>query len=262
MIANYHTHTFRCHHASGTTREYIETAIQNGLQILGFSDHVPYPFHNGYTSRIRMSVGETEDYVKELMALREEYRDRIQIHIGYEAEFYPDDFQAMLDHIRQYGCDYLILGQHSIGNEWEGVYSGSKTQDGSRLTAYVDQVVEALETGVFSCVAHPDLLYYCGDEQLYLQQMRRLCQAAKALQIPLEMNLLGMVQHRNYPCQAFWRIVAETGNRVILGCDAHCPEHVANPKIEKRGRQFLEKFGLAPMETLEFRSINGTSTAE
>ena len=38
MIANYHTHTYRCHHADGTEREYVERAIENGLKIFGFSE--------------------------------------------------------------------------------------------------------------------------------------------------------------------------------------------------------------------------------
>ena len=41
MIANYHTHTWRCRHADGTEREYVETAIEAGFKILGFSDHTP-----------------------------------------------------------------------------------------------------------------------------------------------------------------------------------------------------------------------------
>ena len=44
MEANYHTHTWRCRHASGTERDYIENAIDHGIRILGFSDHTPYPF--------------------------------------------------------------------------------------------------------------------------------------------------------------------------------------------------------------------------
>ena len=40
MIANYHTHTVLCRHAKGDIHEYVDTAIQNGLKILGFSDHV------------------------------------------------------------------------------------------------------------------------------------------------------------------------------------------------------------------------------
>ena len=45
-----HTHTFRCGHASGTEREYIENAIAAGFDTLGFSDHAPYVFRDGYYS--------------------------------------------------------------------------------------------------------------------------------------------------------------------------------------------------------------------
>ena len=38
MIANYHTHTWRCLHAAGTEREYVENAIKGGYKILGFSE--------------------------------------------------------------------------------------------------------------------------------------------------------------------------------------------------------------------------------
>ena len=37
MRFNLHTHTFRCRHASGTEREYIENAIRSGMDLLGFS---------------------------------------------------------------------------------------------------------------------------------------------------------------------------------------------------------------------------------
>ena len=53
MIANYHTHTWRCMHASGTEREYVEKAIEGGLKILGFSDHTPMPYSGGYVSNVK-----------------------------------------------------------------------------------------------------------------------------------------------------------------------------------------------------------------
>ena len=59
MYANFHTHTYLCRHASGEPEEYVKTAIKNGLKVLGFSDHVPYPFTNGYHSGFRMEVSET-----------------------------------------------------------------------------------------------------------------------------------------------------------------------------------------------------------
>ena len=42
MRANYHTHTYRCNHASGTEEEYIQCALDGNIEVLGFSDHTPY----------------------------------------------------------------------------------------------------------------------------------------------------------------------------------------------------------------------------
>jgi histidinol-phosphatase (PHP family) len=61
MTVNYHTHTVRCRHASGTEREYIETAISRGITTLGFSDHSPYIFDGVYYSSFRMRPEELKD---------------------------------------------------------------------------------------------------------------------------------------------------------------------------------------------------------
>ena len=36
---NFHTHTTRCLHASGSDEEYVLKAIELGYKTLGFSDH-------------------------------------------------------------------------------------------------------------------------------------------------------------------------------------------------------------------------------
>ena len=48
LTANYHAHTFRCQHAVGNERDYIEAAIKMGIKEFGFSDHIPCPFRDGY----------------------------------------------------------------------------------------------------------------------------------------------------------------------------------------------------------------------
>lgn len=40
---NLHTHTARCGHAEGLDIQYIHSAIDAGLTLLGFSEHIPYP---------------------------------------------------------------------------------------------------------------------------------------------------------------------------------------------------------------------------
>ena len=98
---------FRCAEPTigvcGSEREYIENAIKAGFCELGFADHAPMPFDDGYISGIRMSLGETEDYVNTLLNLRREYEKDIKIFIGFEAEYYPAVFDRFIDFIGQYG---------------------------------------------------------------------------------------------------------------------------------------------------------------
>ena len=74
MIANYHTHTYRCGHAEGDVGEYAEQAEKAGLRTLGFSDHTPYDFYDiGPRSQpMRMSLEEFPGYMDSLRALEAE----------------------------------------------------------------------------------------------------------------------------------------------------------------------------------------------
>ena len=55
MKTNYHTHTTRCHHATGSDEEFVLSAIKGGYQEIGFSDHTPWKYHTDYVSDIRMT---------------------------------------------------------------------------------------------------------------------------------------------------------------------------------------------------------------
>lgn len=259
MIANYHTHTWRCKHAEGLEREYVEQAIRAGVRILGFSDHTPYPFPDGYVSFFRMAPSQAEDYFTTLTDLKREYAGQIEIHIGVEAEYYPAHFEALLQFLAAYPCEYLIMGQHYTHNERDGAYSGGETDDGSVLTQYVSQVLQGLQTGVFTYLAHPDVLHWSGSEALYRQEMERLCRGAKALDIPLELNLLGLELGRNYPCGMFWEIAGQVGNCAVLGCDAHRPQALALPGLEARARAFADAHGVRLLETVELNQFNRKS---
>lgn len=245
MKANYHTHTIRCNHAEGTEREYIGQAISRQIQIIGFSDHSPQVFDEGYVSGFRMRPDQLEDYVLTLRGLRQEYAGQVDLYIGLEAEYYPKYFHRLLELIQPFHLDYLILGQHFTGNESDGEPAcPHPTEDESRLERYVKQTIEALETGRFSCLAHPDIFHFTGEQKIYRKWYEKLCLRAKELNIPLEMNMLGFATGRHYPSEAFFHIVREVGNDVILGCDAHAPGRVADPKEIEESMRFLEACGI------------------
>ena len=252
MIANYHTHTYRCGHAAGEDRQYVETAIRRGLQVLGFSDHVPMPFPDGHESRFRVPLRLLEDYVQSVLDLRAEYRADIDVRLGFEAEYYPDLFESMLRLIEPYPVDYLLLGQH-FNDSRETVYNPNMQLSRSALGQYVDMVVAGMETGRFSCVAHPDLFYFAGPDRVYQREMARICRRAKELDVPLEINVLGLRTGRCYPNDLFWPLVKAEGCRAVLGCDAHRPEDVADPGQLKAAMAFADRFGVVPEAQISLR---------
>ena len=248
MIANYHTHTPRCNHAFGTETEYVEAALKAGLEILGFSDHAPQFFPGEYYSRMRMRPWELKDYVKTVQKLQTQYAGKLQIHLGLEVEYYPALFPELLAVARDQGIEYFLLGQHWNGNEEGMPYNGKPTESEDQLKAHCRQVIDAIQTGLFTYIAHPDILNFTGNPKVYARHMRRLCREVKSCGIPLELNFLGLREGRHYPNLQFWELAAEADCQVILGCDAHHPTHIDQPDVEKAALEFLSPLGIVPIQ--------------
>lgn len=249
MIANYHTHTARCRHADGEDREYVEAAIKNGLKYLGFSDHAPYPKPEGF-HRMRMPQEEAEGYVKSVLALREEYKGQIEIYLGFETEYFPGMYEDYKKFISQFPVDYLILGQHFVPKE-SGKYVGAPFSEEEYLKLYVDLCIEGINTGDFTYLAHPDVVHFTGDVEIYKKHMTRLAKAMKEKNIPAEFNLLGFASYRHYPCDEFFTIAKEYDLPVILGSDAHSPRHCGDEECAAKARKELKRLGITPIDTVE-----------
>ena len=240
MIANYHTHTPRCRHAMGSEREYVENAINAGLKVLGFSDHSPQIFPGGYYSTFLMYPEQLNDYVQTVLALLKEYAGLIEIPLGLELEYYPALLPELLPILRDQPMDYLLLGQHFVGNEFDDHYTGYPTEEKRLLEKYCDQTIEAMQTGLFACFAHPDLVNFRGDTATYVRNVRRICREAKSCGIPLEYNLLGRSEGKHYPNIRFWEVAAEEGCAVTLGRDAHRPDALLDEKYPKMAMETHE----------------------
>lgn len=255
MIANYHTHTWRCNHAQGTEREYVENAIQSGLRVLGFSDHTPYFFPGDHYSTFRMRPEQLDDYVQTVLNLRQEYAEQIEIPLGLELEYYPALLPKLLPFLRDHGIEYLLLGQHFINNELDDHYTGVPTAEKPLLERYCDQAIDAMQTGLFTYFAHPDHVHFRGDESFYRHHARRICREAKSCGIPLEINLLGITNGRHYPNPRFWEVAAEEGCTAILGRDAHRPDALLDNAPLERAMEIVNTYGLTLLDTVELRKI-------
>ena len=111
MDYNYHTHTKYCHHATDEMEDYVKNAIEGGMHYLGFSEHSPFRFPDGYeTTYHRIFIKDVPEYLKEANRLREAYKDKIDIKIGYEMEYYPIPVISIIDYCDiEVGIDKLSI---------------------------------------------------------------------------------------------------------------------------------------------------------
>ena len=191
MLINMHTHTTRCQHAKGTDEEYVRNAIDTGLDVLGFSDHAPYLFREGYVSPIRMRADELKGYVDSILDLKEKYKGKIDIYCGLEMEYFAEYFDKTMEFIEQYPIDYFILGQHFYHQE-EGWHSPKRPWgDEEHLAMYVEHLLAGLATDKFFYVAHPDIMCFTGEKEIYRKHMLPLVQELKRRNMPIEINMNG-----------------------------------------------------------------------
>lgn len=245
--ANYHTHTWRCKHAKGTEREYIEQAIEAGMEVLGFSDHVPWPFKD-YVSPIRMDMSQLPEYFETLLSLREAYRGEIEIKIGFETEYLPYYWEELQKELKKYPVDYMIMGQHYLGWEHPSNFMSRVADNEKMLEGYVDTVLEGLGTGAFAYLAHPDLPKFTGDRGFYKEQMERLCLGCRKLGIPMEINMAGVYENVHYPSEEFWRIAAKVGTEAVIGYDAHSAAMLQREEVYRQCLLWAKGMGVSVRE--------------
>jgi histidinol-phosphatase (PHP family) len=106
---NLHSHSTYCGGVD-TPEEMINIAIQKGFHSIGFSEHTYMYYAPGWG----MELEKTEDYKKEIKALREKYKGKIDIFMGLEVDMFSE--------IDLSGYDYLIGSTHylQIGEEKVG----------------------------------------------------------------------------------------------------------------------------------------------
>ncbi|HOZ50171.1 MAG TPA: histidinol-phosphatase [Candidatus Hydrogenedentes bacterium] len=249
---NYHTHTYRCKHATGDVADYCRRAVAEGLSVLGMSDHAALP-DNRWIG-VRMAFTELDAYCRAVDDARAAFPDLVVLK-AMECE-YDDGYAAYFrdELLGRCGMDYLIGAAHWFPHEgdWHGIYGNP--MDPAGLRAYTRYVARSMESGLFAFMAHPDLFacsYIEWDEHA-IAASREILAAAEALRMPLEINGYGLIKplietpdgiRRMYPIDRFWELAAEYDIRVVVNSDAH---HVAD-LIGATDKAFAiaERYGLA-----------------
>ena len=230
---NLHSHTARCGHAIGLDYEYIDAAIEAGIKHLGFSDHIMLP---GIVQEgIRGDYSVLGDYLASTTALRDYYKEKIKINIGFEAEWYGDHFREYYEYLlSRPDVEYMILGQHCfLGVDGRLHWYESLPRE-FRAKSYCHDLVTGMDSGLFTYVAHPDLYIRWNGafDETAEEVAHEIARAAVRNKMPLEINC-GPSRYRSdvknedtlsYPCPRFWDVISRYDVDVVIGVDAHNPK--------------------------------------
>lgn len=264
MKTNYHTHTFRCKHAMGNDERIVRRAIQAGIEILGFSDHNPWPhFPADFDSSVRMEPQYLPGYCQSVRRLRDKYKDEIEILLGLEAEYFPSHLQELLEMKADNGIEYLILGAHYDELDYpvpERFYFGRDVLTPQDLQRYENNIIPGIESGIYTYIAHPDLFIrsYPYFDKHCEALSHRICETAASCGAILEYNISGFLyakEHNRLECfphPDFWRIAKDHGVTAIIGFDAHnSAVDFKSPEIYDYAVRFLKHIGIHRIDKLD-----------
>ena len=222
-----HNHTTRCNHAEGTIDEYIERAIELGIDIYGFSEHAPMDFDEKY----RLPFCDIQAYVDDVLAAKEKYKDQIKILLGYVVDWLPGHMEKKILNAE---VDYLIGSVHFL-DKWSfdnpEFLAGWESRDIDEIwQAYFEASEAMAASGKFDIVGHLDLIKVF--KYLPRQDVRILAKdtlkAIKRSNMVLELNAAGLRKPIGeiYPSKALLEEAFSLDIPITFASDAHSIEQV------------------------------------
>jgi len=227
MRIDLHNHTARCNHAEGSIEEYIERAIELGIDIYGFSEHAPMDFDQKY----RLSFDEMDIYESEILYMQEKYQEKIKILLGYEVDYLPNHID---DRVIKSDVDYLIGSVHFIDKwgfdnpEFIGEY---QKRDIDRVwQEYFNTIEMMAKSGLFDIVGHFDLIKvfkFLPQKDIRILAKNAL-KAIKKSNMTLEINSAGLRKpiREIYPSRELLEEAFDLGISISFGSDAHAVDQV------------------------------------
>jgi histidinol-phosphatase (PHP family) len=229
MRVDLHNHTTLCNHAEGSMDDYIQKAIDLGIDIYGFSEHAPMKnFEDGY----RLVIEKKDFYEKSVLELQKKYQKQIKITLGYEVDYMNGDY--VLDEIRNANVDYLIGSVHYLDKwgfdnpEFIGVYKNKNID--TIWEEYFEAIKAMAKSGYFNIVGHLDLIKvfnFLPKKDIKAIALKSL-QEIKKSNMTIEINSSGYRKPigEQYPSRELLELAYELNIPITFSSDAHSVEHI------------------------------------
>ncbi len=227
MRIDLHNHTTRCNHATGTMEEYIQRAIELGIDTYGFSEHAPMRFDPHY----RLSFEEMKEYETDVLNLREKYHSEIEILLGYEVDF----LKGYLDRrVLDRPVDYFIGSVHFL-NQWgfdnpEFIGEYQNRDIDLIWQEYFDAIEAMAKMGYFDIVGHLDLIkvFKFLPKKDIRSIAHKALKAIKHANMVIELNAAGLRKPIGeiYPSPLLLEVAYELDIPITFSSDAHAIEQI------------------------------------
>lgn len=241
MKFDLHTHHFRCGHADGTIRDYIEAAIEAGLGVIGISDHSPYfgsPEEQAFP-RIAMAKSEIANYVEEVLSLQKEYAGKIDVLLGIESDYFPQHAELYRNTLAAYPFDYIIGSVHNV--EGDSIFNKNRwkklgpQQMYAVKAEYYRLIAESARSGMFQILGHIDAMkgnYPQFSEIPAAAEIDECLRVIGECGTAIEINTSGGTKLCGgwYPADDILERALHYGVEVSFGSDAHKPSRVADQR--------------------------------
>lgn len=230
ILYDSHMHTPLCKHARGKPTEYAQQAHNQGLKGIIVTCHNPGP--KGWSERIRMSLDQLNEYVELVAEATEEWAGTVDVRLGLESDYIPG-IEPFLEKLHRKANFHYILGSvHPQLPYYKDTYfKRGEVLEFAQL--YFKHLAMAAETGLYDCLAHPDLVKNSMPNtwqvSSLLDDIRPNLDRIAKTGVAMELNTSG-IHKRVKEMNPGREILAEMHQRnipVVLGSDAHSPSRVA-----------------------------------
>ncbi|NLI47858.1 MAG: histidinol-phosphatase HisJ family protein [Acidobacteria bacterium] len=234
-----HCHTKYCRHAVGEMEDYVRSAIDRGLEEIGFLEHVERGIQ--YSRRTWLDDVEVDVYWNEAIMLKRQYARQIVVSAGIELGVNPAAVRELTEVAERHPWDRVALSYHFVWDETANIHLNiSSAKDPNlRLLQARDPVALALEyydvlarhIPVFRpfMICHLDVprrnLPDVSDEPAVRAAIRRVLAAMRQAGAALEINTAGYVYTGQlYPAPGTLSEAIRMGLNLVFASDSHAPD--------------------------------------
>lgn len=237
MIADYHTHTYLCGHASGTLPAYVEIALDRGVDEIALTDHLFLYYEDPRDRDPSLAMREEQyaDHYDAMKLVQCQYRGRINVRVSVEADWVSGAEDRLREILARYDFDFVLGGVHAIDGwliDAPGDLAHFERMPLEEIyRRYFEEIRLAAESGLFDVIAHIDLPKKFGHRppERVRPFILETLDCVKESGCAVEVSSVGYRDpvRECYPSPWIVGAMREREIPIVLSSDAHAPAEVA-----------------------------------